>query len=64
MQRHRRPLLLLLLIGAAAAIHGAAPNAQRGRTSVTPPVPVRVPVGVAVPGMIVDSPQPPAQREP
>jgi enediyne biosynthesis protein E4 len=49
-QRHGRRFPLLLLIGAAAAIHGAAPAAQRGRASGRPPVQVRYPdpdIGVA-----------------
>jgi enediyne biosynthesis protein E4 len=50
-QRHGRRLpLLILSIGAAAAIHGAAPAAQRGRASGSPPVQVRYPdpdIGVA-----------------
>jgi hypothetical protein len=42
-QRHWRRLPLLLMIGAAAGIHGAAPAAQRGRAPVIPPVQVRYP---------------------
>ncbi|MEO8256980.1 MAG: CRTAC1 family protein [Acidobacteriota bacterium] len=50
MQRHRRHLPLLALIGAAAVIHGAAPAAQRGRAAASPTVQVRYPdpdIGVA-----------------
>ena len=50
MQRYARRFPLLLLIGAAAAIHGAAPAAQRGRASGRPLIQVRYPdpdIGVA-----------------